>query len=254
MSSMTHIQKGHKYIFFRGDKERGDEIILLFEYLGVKNDDNIKCDNEDMCYGIVPINDCAYKRSYKIGEFKIDDVKNNDMMAERKIYRYKIFKKYYIDNFQVGTKVFVKLYGSCIRIGKIGLIRFIHDSEDVIKYIIDLSSDYAPAHHLIPVYFESILATYDDIMKCLWRNINMYSLKWDYPEEHEVKYSRIPRTESNEVLVWDSFFGPRIDKRINGEWLSEKIEREQKVITPSVMHYDIAWMPITPPEGAEIIR
>ena len=67
------------------------------------------------------------------------------------------------------------------------------------------------------------------------------------PEEHEVvmaKNIQHPekriRMESDLVFVYDSFYGPRVDATINGQWLSEK----QHSVSGNVCHGIIAWMPI----------
>lgn len=49
MNKLDYVRSDHKYIFIYGNKNNADKILLLFEYLYVKNEDNAKCDNEDMC-------------------------------------------------------------------------------------------------------------------------------------------------------------------------------------------------------------
>ena len=83
-------------------------------------------------------------------------------------------------------------------------------------------------------------------------------MKWHYikinnpkslPKEYTRKYSNDGHTESNWVVVWDSFFGPSIDRLWNGEWQSERDEKTKNVISPSVVHYKVAWAEIPAPEG-----
>lgn len=251
---LNHIQPGHEYIFIRGSKSHGEDMVRMFDFLGIKNDDNVKCDDECKFYGIIPTGKYSYEHKYKIGEFRMEEIKNHPITVYGEFYMLDLFKKKYIDPFPVGAKVFVRLYDDYndARVGKIGLVRLIHGIKDEVEYKVDLSNENDPAHHLVRFTINDIIGPYDSIARCMWNNISRYSN--NYPEEKEIKYSNTPHTESDDVLVWDSFYGPRIDKRWNGEWLSERINREKKVITPAVCHYDVAWMPITPPKDAERLR
>jgi len=47
-------------------------------------------------------------------------------------------------------------------------------------------------------------------------------------------------TESEEVLAWDSMYGPIIDSTRNGKWVSET----RGGYTGQVVHGIVAWMPI----------
>lgn len=153
----------------------------------------------------------------------------------------------------MGETVLVRPWGDNggIRIGKIALLKILHDFSDHIVYTVDLSGLNDPAHHLIKVEFDHIVGNYKEIAETMWHYINRYSD--DYPEEKEKKYSDSTHTESEDVIVWDSFYGPRIDKRWNGEWLSEKKNREKKTISAEVFHCDVAWMPIVPPKAKIIM-
>lgn len=55
-------------------------------------------------------------------------------------------------------------------------------------------------------------------MELIWHNIAEDGL----PEEFTPKYCKDKHTESVHVLVWDSFYGPSIDRLWNGEWVSDK--------------------------------
>lgn len=257
--SLSHIRTNHKYIFIKGNEQHAEEIIRIFEFLGVRNEDNVKCDRKDMWYGIVPRNNpqLPWKHEYKIGEFKNVDMRNDENKTNFEFYRYDWFKRKYIDSFAVGTAVIIKMYGDYndLRIGKIGLVRMTHDVCDEIEYTVDLSRDNDPAHKLIRVNLKQIVGPYDSIARCMWTPISRgIGYLNHYPIEKDSKHSTTPHTESDDVIVWDSFYGPRIDKRYNGEWLSHRRQRENRTITPDVFHYDVAWMPITPPENAERIR
>lgn len=81
-------------------------------------------------------------------------------------------------------------------------------------------------------------------MELIWHNIAEEGL----PEEFIPKYCKDEHTESVHVLVWDSFYGPSIDRLWNGEWVSDKKVREGNVIEPAVCHTKIAWAEIPPPD------
>lgn len=81
-------------------------------------------------------------------------------------------------------------------------------------------------------------------MELIWHNIAEEGL----PEEFTPKYCKNEYTESVNVLVWDSFYGPSIDRLWNGEWVSDKKVRENNIIEPSVYHTKIAWAEIPPPD------
>lgn len=246
MDKFNYAMSDHRYVFIYGDKNRADKILLLFEYLGVKNEDNVKCDDEDMCYGIVPNGKYYHEHKYKIGEFTVEEVEDN--VGNYRFYHYEDFKRIFVDNFNVGETVLVRPWGTVggIRIGKIALLKILHDFSDRIDYTVDLSGQNDPAHHLIKVEFDHIVGNYKEIAESMWHHMSQYST--DFPEEKAVKYSGSTHTESEDVIVWDSFYGPRIDKRWNGEWLSEKSRKEKNAITADVFHYDVAWMPIVPPK------
>lgn len=246
MDKFNYAMSDHKYVFIYGDKNCADKILLLFKYLCVKNEDNVKCDDDDMCYGIVPTGKYYNEHKYKIGEFTVEEVEDN--VDNYRFYRYEEFVSEYVDKYHVGETVMVRPWGTVggIRIGKVGLLKFIHDFSDHILYTVDLSTPNDAANHLVKVDFEQIVGNYREIAETMWHHISRYSD--DYPEEKEKKYSDSSHTESDDVIVWDSFYGPRIDKRWNGEWLSEKKNREKKTISADVYHYDVAWMPIVPPK------
>ena len=81
-------------------------------------------------------------------------------------------------------------------------------------------------------------------MELIWHNIAEEGL----PEEFTPKYCKDEHTESVHVLVWDSFYGPSIDRLWNGEWVSDKKVREGNVIEPAVCHTKIVWAEIPPPD------
>jgi hypothetical protein len=68
------------------------------------------------------------------------------------------------------------------------------------------------------------------------------------PPEFEPKYSTDGHTESAYVLVFDSFYGPSVDRMWNGEWVSDRRNRDGNVVEPSVYHEKVAWAEITVPE------
>lgn len=81
-------------------------------------------------------------------------------------------------------------------------------------------------------------------MEFRWYNIEEEGL----PEEFTPKYCKDEHTESAFVLVWDSFYGPSIDRLWNGEWVSDIKAREGNFIEPAVCHKKVAWAKIPPPE------
>lgn len=84
----------------------------------------------------------------------------------------------------------------------------------------------------------------------IWNNISEVGL----PEEFTPKYSKDNHTESVEVLVWDSFYGPSIDRLWNGEWVSDIKRKEGNVIEPAVCHEKVAWAYINVPEWLDSRR
>ena len=68
------------------------------------------------------------------------------------------------------------------------------------------------------------------------------------PEEVEKVTSSGKHTESEKVLVFDSFFGPSVDRLWNGEWVSEKKVREGRIIRPDIVHFITHWSEIPSPE------
>lgn len=64
------------------------------------------------------------------------------------------------------------------------------------------------------------------------------------PDQFTPRYSDDDHRESDYVLVWDSFYGPSVDRLWNGEWCSEKVDPKHPRITADVVHKIVAWMPI----------
>lgn len=52
---------------------------------------------------------------------------------------------------------------------------------------------------------------------------------------------------SDYVLVWDSFYGPSIDRLWEGEWNDDIRARREVRIEPSVVHYRTHWAYINSP-------
>ena len=241
--NLNHIKEEDKYLFIKGNSADSDIMAIVLNTLVGKNDlCASEFEKEGVCFGIVPSDD---GRSFNLRGFAIKDVEKKVRNAE--IYEYEEFAEKFLGNIINSTVICRPFKNLGLKVGKVAGIKLVHENhEDYVRYTVDLSRKGDSIHKCHYLRRENILGTYEEIFKCLWHPITRYSN--DFPQEREVKFSATPRTESDEVVVWDSFYGPRIDKRVNGEWLSKKIEREQKVISASVFHYDVAWLPITSPE------
>lgn len=84
-------------------------------------------------------------------------------------------------------------------------------------------------------------------MELIWNKITEVGL----PEEFTPKYCKDNHTESKNVLVWDSFYGPSIDRLWNGQWVSDIKMSTGNIIEPAVYHQKIAWAEIPIPEFVE---
>lgn len=73
-----------------------------------------------------------------------------------------------------------------------------------------------------------------------WININ------DALPEQKIDFNG--NLHSDYVLVWDSFFGPSIDRLWEGEWSSDRKARKEKIIEPAVLHYKTHWAYINKPK------
>ena len=242
---LNHIKEEDKYLFIKGNSADRDIMAIVLNALVGGNDlCASEFEKEGVCFGIVPSDD---GRSFNLRGFGIKDVEKKVRNAE--IYEYEEFAENFLGDIINSTVICRPFKDKKLEIGKVVGTKLVHENhEDFVRYMVDLSRKGDVSHNCRYMRREDILGTYEEIFASLWRPITLYSN--DFPEEREVKYRKAEpqRTESDEVVVWDSFFGPRIDKRVNGEWLSEKIAREKKVISPSVYHYDVAWLPLTYPE------
>lgn len=240
---LNHIKEEDKYLFIKGNSADRDIMAIVLNTLVGRNDlCESEFEKEGVCFGIVPSND---GRSFNLRGFAIKDVEKKVRNAE--IYEYEEFAEKFLGNIINSTVICRPFKNLDLRVGEVVAIKLVHENhEDYVRYTVDLSRKGDYIHNCHYLRRENILGTYEEIFKCLWHPITKYSN--DLPQEREVNFSKTPRTESDEVVVWDSFYGPRIDKRVNGEWLSKKIERERKVISASVFHYDVAWLPLTYPE------
>lgn len=79
--------------------------------------------------------------------------------------------------------------------------------------------------------------------------INYVKCSERLPEEFTPKYAKDGHTESKFVLVWDSFYGPSIDRLWNGEWVSDR--KSKNSIEPAVCHEKTHWAYIPIPEELE---
>lgn len=242
---LNHIKEEDKYLFIKRNSADRDIMAIVLNTLVDGNDlCASEFEKEGVCFGIVPSDD---GRSFNLRGFAIKDIKKKVRNAE--IYEYEEFAEKFLGGILNSTVICRPFKNKGLQIGKVVGTKLVHENnEDYVRYTVDLSRKGDSIHKCHYLRREDILGTYEEIFKCLWHPITMYSN--DFPEERENKYTKAEhlRTESDEVVVWDSFYGPRIDKRVNGEWLSEKIEREKKVISASVFHYDVAWLPLTSPE------
>lgn len=244
-NNLKYIEKNDRYLFIKGSSADGDIMGIVLNALADGDCINPSdFSDENLCIGIVP---SEKGKSFKLRGFPITLIKKRVKNAE--IYDYKNFAEKFLGNIINATVICRPFKDKQLRVGKVVGTKLVHENnEDFVRYMVDISRKGDALHKCCYIRREDILGTYEEISQCLWHPITMYSN--DFPEEREIKYSKAEslRTESDEVVVWDSFYGPRIDKRVNGEWLSEKIEREKKVMSPSVFHYDVAWLPLTYPE------
>ena len=65
------------------------------------------------------------------------------------------------------------------------------------------------------------------------------------PEEYVPKYEEGPK-RSDWVIVWDTFYGPSIDRLWDGEWQSDR--NTKGCIGPDVCHVKICWAEIPIPD------
>lgn len=65
------------------------------------------------------------------------------------------------------------------------------------------------------------------------------------PEEYVPKYEKGAK-RSNWVIVWDTFYGPSIDRLWDGEWQSDR--NTKGCIGPDVCHVKICWAEIPIPD------
>lgn len=68
------------------------------------------------------------------------------------------------------------------------------------------------------------------------------------PEEYVPKYSKSEAKRSDWVLVWDTFYGPSIDRLWDGEWQSDIDKERRNAIEPAVCHEKICWAEIPIPD------
>jgi hypothetical protein len=71
------------------------------------------------------------------------------------------------------------------------------------------------------------------------------------PPEFQPKYCKDEHTESVFVLVWDTFYGPSIDRLWDGVWVSDRKRMEGNIIEPAVCHEIVAWAYIPIPESVD---
>ena len=67
------------------------------------------------------------------------------------------------------------------------------------------------------------------------------------PEEYVPKYGEGTK-RSDWVIVWDTFYGPSIDRLWDGEWQSDRKAREGNFVEPAVCHEKICWAEIPFPD------
>ena len=65
------------------------------------------------------------------------------------------------------------------------------------------------------------------------------------PEEYVPKYEKGAK-RSDWVIVWDTFYGPSIDRLWDGEWQSDR--KAKGCIGPDVCHVKICWAEIPIPD------
>lgn len=81
--------------------------------------------------------------------------------------------------------------------------------------------------------------------------IEWHNIKEELPEEFTPKYCKDGHTESVFVLVWDTFYGPSIDRLWDGMWVSDRKRLEGNIIEPAVCHEKVAWAYINVPDGLD---